>query len=420
MSEIVKFNDIDSFYSDKIGICIRSQEELSENEKKLIEQSELDKLATIEAWTALGTNMQLAYATHGIFRYFGKFPPPIATYLINKYTKKNELVIDPMSGSGTTAVESALLRRRCIVNDLNPLSYLLAKVKTHYIDEARLLDKLEYIKKHYRPLDLQKYNFVPVALKDPDHWFLPDTANSLRGIKYLIEQEKNEEVHDFLNVIFAATVRRVSKATTQQGRLFLDVETAMPDALSTFIKRYKIGAQGLNFIPHKTDISCLNEDLKVLPTLINSERAKLLILHPPYFNSYKYSSINSLETGWLGINKNQYSKQEVKEFFKVGKPENATRYVDDMEVMLKNALSMLDVDGVLAMMIGDTIMKGKYIPVTKMLLDRVKTKKYKVETVAIRVPKYTEATWVASQRRDSNNIGITLHDFIIVIRRKSK
>lgn len=411
------FNEINSQYSESVGIEIRTQDELFENEKRLVEKAQLDDLAPIETWTALGTNMQLAYATHGIFRYFGKFPPPIATYLMDKYTKKGDLVIDPMSGSGTTAVESALLDRRCIVNDLNPLSYLLAQVKTQRIEKGILEKKLEFIKENYKPLTIEEYDFKPVALRDPDHWFLPETSDSLRGIKYLVEQEVDVKLKSFLNVIFAATVRRVSKATTQQGRLFLDVETALEDALPTFIKRYEIGINGLDAIPAETDIRYFNEDLKDIPVLTDGEKAKLVILHPPYFNSYKYSSVNSLETGWLGINRNEYSKQEVKEFFKVGKPENAEKYVEDMSIALTNALEMLEKNGILAMMIGDTIMKGKYIPVTRMLLDKTDLSDYKVETVAIRVPKYTEATWVASQRRDSNNIGITLYDYIIVIRR---
>ena len=74
--------------------------------------------------------------------------------------------------------------------------------------------------------------------------------------------------------------------------------------------------------------------------------------------------------------------------------------------------------GTLGLMIGDTMMKGSYIQVTKSLLERLDQDKYEISKVAIRVPKYTEATWVASQRRDSENIGITLSDYIIVIRKK--
>ena len=418
MSEKIWFHTVDDFYSDKIGIEIRHQEELLQQEKNLIQKSELDKFAQVETWTALGTNQQLAYATHGIFRYFGKFPPPIATYLIENYTKSGELVIDPMCGSGTTGVEASILKRRCIVNDLNPLSILLAKVKTTKITSQTLVEKLEYIKSNYRPLTKEEYDFVPVALKDPDHWFLTETSNSLRGLKYLIEQEENMDIKNFLNIIFAATIRRVSRATTQQGRLFLDVETALKEALPTFIKRYEIGIKGVSKIPEVQEITYYNRDLKDLINTDDFKFAKLVILHPPYFNSYKYTSVNSLEMGWLGFNRNEYNKKEVKEFFKIGKPENAKRYVEDMTIALNNALGMLEVGGVLGLMIGDTVMKGQYIPVTKMLLENLDVSSYKIEKVAVRVPKYTEATWVASQRRNANYVGINLSDYIIIIRKE--
>lgn len=418
MSETIWFNSLNNYYSDKVGIEIRSQGELIDREIALIEKSGLDQLAPVETWTALGTNQQLAYATHGIFRYFGKFPPPIATYMISQYTKEKDLVIDPMCGSGTTALEAGILKRRCAVNDVNPLSVLISKVKTTKIDKSLLEEKLEYLKANYRPMSLEEYAFVPVALKDPDHWFLKETSDSLRGIKYLIEQETNTNLKNFLKVIFAATIRRVSRATTQQGRLFLDVATALEDAFSTFEKRYEIGMKGLAELPEISDIEYYNVDLKDLSAIDYEGKAKLVILHPPYFNSYKYSSVNSLEMGWLGYDRNQCNKKEVKEFFKVGKPENYERYVKDMSLALSNALNMLAPGGVLGLMIGDTIMKGEYIQVTRSLMDKLDSDKYEISKVVMRVPKYTEATWVASQRRDSNNIGITLSDYIVLIRKR--
>ena len=418
MSETIWFNSLNNYYSDKVGIEIRSQGELIDREIALIEKSGLDQLAPVETWTALGTNQQLAYATHGIFRYFGKFPPPIATYMISQYTKEKDLVIDPMCGSGTTALEAGILKRRCAVNDVNPLSVLISKVKTTKIDKSLLEEKLEYLKANYRPMSLEEYAFVPVALKDPDHWFLKETSDSLRGIKYLIEQETNTNLKNFLKVIFAATIRRVSRATTQQGRLFLDVATALEDAFPTFEKRYEIGMKGLAELPEISDIEYYNVDLKDLSAIDYEGKAKLVILHPPYFNSYKYSSVNSLEMGWLGYDRNQCNKKEVKEFFKVGKPENYERYVKDMSLALHNALNMLVPGGVLGLMIGDTIMKGEYIQVTRSLMDKLDSDKYEISKVVMRVPKYTEATWVASQRRDSNNIGITLSDYIVLIRKR--
>lgn len=75
--------------------------------------------------------------------------------------------------------------------------------------------------------------------------------------------------------------------------------------------------------------------------------------------------------------------------------------------------------GIMALMIGDTIIKGEYIQATKMLLDRflAENPQIKVEKIVLRVPKYTEASWSASQRRKSDKVGISLNDFIVIFRR---
>ncbi len=401
-----------------IGLAVRTETELHENELQLLTSAKLFGLAPIEAWTAIGTNSQLSYATHGIFRYFGKFPPPIATHLITKYTKPGDTVCDPMCGSGTTGVEALLLNRYAILNDINPLSCLLADVKTRKLKEEDMRKAVRRIKENYRPLLEDEYNFNPVGLKNADHWFLPETKNSLRGIKRLIEEEKDIHTKNFLLVAYAATIRKVSRATTQQGRLFLDAETAVEDALPVFLKRAANAIKGIlelpgnSFIPKILSINLKEQIPKELTNL-----ADLVILHPPYFNSYKYSSINSLELSWLGFDYNNLRKSEVKEFFKVGKPENVSKYIDDMAEVISNVFHILKKDTPMAIMIGDTIMKGSHIPVTRMLLDKIDFSKLNLELISVRVPKYTEAAWVTSQRRNKANIGITLYDYIIVLRR---
>ena len=44
------------------------------------ELSELSDRALI--WNIKGSSKKLGYLTHNYFRFFGKFPPPIATFLI--------------------------------------------------------------------------------------------------------------------------------------------------------------------------------------------------------------------------------------------------------------------------------------------------------------------------------------------------
>lgn len=405
----------------KVFLEVRDFQYMTNNEKILLDLSGLADFAPIEIWSACGTNQQMAYSTHGAFRYFGKFPPPIATHLITKYTNEGDTIFDPMCGSGTTGVEALLLNRKSVLNDVSPLSTMLARVKTTHIDKDVLATYAEQIYSQYRPLTVNEYDFTPSYLKNYTHWFLSETIDSLRGLRYLIQNIDDEHIREFFLVCFAGTVRRVSKATTQQGRLFLDVETAETDALSFFKKRVEIAVKGVSELPtdRPDNTTVISYDLREPAPEYLYNSADLIICHPPYFNSYKYSSINSLELSWLDVDYSQLRKKEVREFFKVGKEENAEVYVNDMIKTLENLYPTLKNGAHIGLMIGDTQIHGNYIPVTKQILDKIKDV-YKIELIALRAPKYTEAAWVASQRRCSSKVGVSLYDFIIILGRNDE
>lgn len=71
-----------------------------------------------ETTTAWSFPVRGNWATHNP-KYRGNFAPQIPRNLILKYTKENDLVLDPMVGSGTTLIESKLLHRNAIGIDIN-------------------------------------------------------------------------------------------------------------------------------------------------------------------------------------------------------------------------------------------------------------------------------------------------------------
>lgn len=65
------------------------------------------------------------YAMH---KYWSKKPPNIVAYLIEKYSKEGDIVLDPFSGYGVTGIEALRLDRNTILNDLNPIATFISKV----------------------------------------------------------------------------------------------------------------------------------------------------------------------------------------------------------------------------------------------------------------------------------------------------
>lgn len=407
------------------GISVRLGRDLSPRERELLRLAHLADLAPAEAWSVTGTSRQLAYATHGIFRFFGKFPPPIARRLIERFSADGDWILDPMVGSGTTAVEALTLGRNAVVRDVSPLSMLLCRVKTRHVaeaDAARALDRIER-----RMLRRDRARSAgdlpsPLGLRNAAHWFLPETMASLGRLRAAIEPEADVPLRELLLAAFASTVRRVSKATTQQGRLFLDVAKAQPDAWPTFADRFGRYASAVASLPRRPPAEVRIEalDAKVRPRA--SRRFRLAIVHPPYFNNYKYSAINALELAWLGFPPKAVRGEEIRESFKIGKPEKVADYVEDLAQAVAAVAGQLELGGVLALMMGDTTIRGTYIDVTRRLLraiDRTDAA-LRFDHVVLRVPQYTEASWVASQRRTGDKVGVTLHDFILLFTRAGR
>jgi len=392
--------------------------EISRKYSDLIKNSGITKFSPrIEIWTSDASNKALSYHSHGIFRYFGKFPPPVARHLIKTYTKEKELVIDPMCGSGTSGLEALLLNRSAKCFDISPLSVLISRVKVTPIDKTVYLETINKIKKLYGSKKIITSKVDLSGLRNPQHWFLPETIESLNRIRVAIDKSAlSIEIKDALYVAFLSIVRRVSRATTQQGRLFLDVVTAEKEAFPFFEKKALEFVEHLPFLPKKNSIEI--EQQSILSTPNNkSKKSPLIICHPPYFNSYKYSGVNSLELAWFRVDHANVRKDEVRESFKVGKAEKVEEYLIDMEQGIRNLGTYLRNDGRIALMIGDTVIKGEYIPVTHKLIKRLENT-YEVEKAALRIPKFTEASWAASQRRKGGDIGVNLCDLIVILKKK--
>jgi DNA modification methylase len=114
------------------------------------------KLETTTVWSfpARGD-----WATHR-GNYRGNWSPYIPRNLILRYTKKGELVLDQMVGSGTTAVECKLLQRRCIAVDINPDAVMVTRNRLDF-SYAHLDEEYEEPEIRTYVGDARNLNLIP-------------------------------------------------------------------------------------------------------------------------------------------------------------------------------------------------------------------------------------------------------------------
>jgi hypothetical protein len=96
-----------------------------------------------EFWTA---GQRQAHSIHEV-SYRACFKPQLPEFFISRLTRPGDAVYDPFMGRGTTPVQAALMGRRPIGNDINPLSVLLTRPRLHppaMREVARRLDQIRW------------------------------------------------------------------------------------------------------------------------------------------------------------------------------------------------------------------------------------------------------------------------------------
>jgi DNA modification methylase len=70
-----------------------------------------------------------------LFNWRGQFTPEFVAYMIDQFTQKGDLIIDPFSGSGTTLQEAILKNRAAEGFEINLSAYAMSKFFTFATDE---------------------------------------------------------------------------------------------------------------------------------------------------------------------------------------------------------------------------------------------------------------------------------------------
>jgi DNA modification methylase len=83
------------------------------------------------------------HSLHSMASRSGSFPPALANYFIENFSKKGDRVLDPFSGKGTTALEACLSGRYGIGCDVAPEAYALTCAKTNTIDHDEAVKYLQ-------------------------------------------------------------------------------------------------------------------------------------------------------------------------------------------------------------------------------------------------------------------------------------
>ncbi|KAA0693764.1 hypothetical protein DTW90_25680 [Neorhizobium sp. P12A] len=243
-------------------------------------------------------------ATHLFHSYPAKLLLNIPLFFINctKYSRPNDLVYDPFSGSGTVLVEALLAGRRAMGADANPLARLIAKAKTTHITSDIVTAALDAV---ISGVDAARQVPFTTTIKK-DIWFSEAVIRSLGSLLYSIRNNTNGSVLDFLESCFSACVKKVSVSDPRlsvpvrlKGEALEKHIIDSPDLIEHFKKVVMANCARLSKMPEGC-ISKIYTDARQ-HHLDGEAQADLIITSPPYAGAQKYIRASSLSIGWLGM-----------------------------------------------------------------------------------------------------------------------
>ena len=153
------------------------------------------QMYTHEYWTA---RQRQASSIHEV-SYRACFKPQLPRYFIQNFTKKGDIVYDPFSGRGTTGIEAGILERNIILNDVNPLSTILAKPRF-------ALPEISEICKRLQNIDFSKKTSADIDLS---MFYHKETESELVNLKWYLEKRRSNAEEDEIDrwIRLVATTR---------------------------------------------------------------------------------------------------------------------------------------------------------------------------------------------------------------------
>ena len=241
--------------------------------------------------------------THGLHTYPAMMIPQIARRLIYLYGNKAKTLLDPFMGSGTSLVEASLTPHieEAYGFDLNPLAFLISKVKTTPINAKVLDEELSKI------INSEEHNEIP-KFKNIEFWFKPKVIEQLATIKTAINEIKDKNIKDFFWVAFSETIRNVSNTRNGEFKLYRMSEEKLkkhnPYVISEFEKIALKNIKGMReYLKVRQETKTIPKNYSSMGELpLGNESIDLIVTSPPYGDSkttVAYGQFSRLALQWL-------------------------------------------------------------------------------------------------------------------------
>ncbi len=310
---------------------------------------------------------------NSICAYLAMFPSEVPEEYILKYTKKGDVVFDPFSGRGTTALQAIKHQRVAISTDLSPLAYVLTRSKTTKVNFDKVTKRILSLKQQFiNNKNKLKFNYNDIRFRDIKIFYSEKNLEQLFFLREKIgkKYKKNNDVDNLiLSISLGIAHGKTRKTGDKNNSLYFSV--SMPNGMS-MAPRYAEKYIKNNSL-HKIETDIFDQILKrlekkrsdfleplegtkaYLHNALNSSelfnkgnKPKLIFTSPPYLNLIKYIDQNWIRFWLLG-----YDRKEKNADLLIDDCHAKDNYIVFIKKFMNEMYEIMDKDTKFMMVIGD-------------------------------------------------------------------
>lgn len=364
---------------------------------------------------------------HTIHAYPAKFPAFMASKAF-EYAKNEGVHIDRVAdifcGCGTVALEAKIHNYQFWGCDINPVATLIAKAKSNEYDKLLFEQYCLQVLAEYKKIQLAE-NVYAEANERLQYWFEKNSFCELLKLYMAINEKVVEEKYlEAFRCIFSSILKASSRWLNKSIKPQIDPDKQEINVVKKFQMQCK------KFIRAIDEIEKSNVDIVIkcesFLAIDNLPHIDLIVTSPPYVTSYEYADLHQLSSLWLGyandyrelrkgsIGSVYYSDDFTIDFNKLNetgktivkslqasdkalsKVKSVARYFVDMQIAVEKCTHMLNKNGMIFFVVGDTEYKGVKIQNSKHLIEAMESNGY----TNIKIAKRTISKGICVPYRD--------------------
>jgi site-specific DNA-methyltransferase (cytosine-N4-specific) len=340
------------------------------------------------------------HPVHALHSYPAKFPPALPRLLIERLSRRGDLVLDPFAGCGTTLVEALLLGRRAIGSDLNPVAVVASRAKTRVLTATQLLRLKSFaveLPSATGPL-LAEPSSLPMPaewraspgrrFRGLQFWFSERVARELVAIRQIARSEADPNLRAVLDLCLSAIVVSVSwqDSDTRYVRRAKDIadgdairayQRKLADAITALGDFSKMATQSAEVVP---------SDARDL-TYLRRRTVDLMVTSPPYPNAWSYHLYHQNRILWLDDNPWDFKAKEIGSHraYSAKNGADAADFEADMTACLERVAISLKPGGYAVVVVGDSLVRGEVVPNDAVIRQAARTSGLRPIAVADRI-----------------------------------